>query len=41
MGADVATLSFPIVDQLFRHPLTEMGLAQLAKDWEPASRKHS
>ncbi|HWC64539.1 MAG TPA: transaldolase family protein, partial [Thermoanaerobaculia bacterium] len=41
MGADVATLPFSIIDQLFRHPLTEAGLAQLARDWEPVSRKHS
>jgi transaldolase len=41
MGADVATIPFAIIDQLFRHPLTESGLAQLARDWEPASRKQS
>jgi transaldolase len=41
MGADVATVSFPIVEQLFKHPLTEVGLARLAREWEPASRKHS
>ena len=41
MGADVATVSFAIVEQLFKHPLTEMGLAKLAREWEPASRKHS
>ena len=40
MGADVATMPFPIVEQLFRHPLTEAGLVRLAREIPPASKKH-
>ena len=33
-GADVSTLSFPIMQQLFEHPLTDIGLKQFLVDWE-------
>ena len=33
-GADVSTMSFPIMQQLFEHPLTENGLKQFLADWE-------
>jgi transaldolase len=40
MGADVATMPFAIVEQLFKHPLTEVGLVRLAREISPASKKH-
>ena len=34
MGADVATLPSKVIHQLFKHPLTDKGLADFMKDWE-------
>jgi transaldolase len=33
-GIDVATIPEALFFQLFRHPLTDLGLAQFARDWE-------
>ncbi len=33
MGADIATLPFKILEQLFKHPLTDSGLDKFLKDW--------
>ena len=33
MGADVATLPFKVLLQLFKHPLTDIGLEHFLKDW--------
>ena len=41
MGADICTCPPAIIDQLFNHPLTTIGLERFLKDWEkayPASR---
>ena len=35
-GAHVATLPFKVLDQMFKHPLTDRGLEQFLKDWEKA-----
>jgi transaldolase len=35
-GADVATVPFKVLDQMFKHPLTDRGLEQFLKDWEKA-----
>ncbi|MGO9259318.1 MAG: fructose-6-phosphate aldolase [Bryobacteraceae bacterium] len=32
-GADVGTMPFKVMDQLFNHPLTDKGLEQFLKDW--------
>jgi transaldolase len=32
-GADIATMSFKVLDMLFNHPLTDKGLEQFLKDW--------
>ncbi len=40
MGADVSALSFPIIEQLFKHPLTEAGVGRSSRQDEAASRKH-
>src|SRR6476620_2158263 len=36
MGADVATCPPGVIDQLFNHPLTSIGLEKFLKDWEKA-----
>jgi transaldolase len=33
-GADVATIPFKIIDQMFRHPLTDSGLEKFLSDWK-------
>jgi len=33
-GAHVATIPAKIIDQMFKHPLTDNGLAAFLKDWE-------
>ncbi len=37
LGADVATMPYKVFAQLFKHPLTDSGLAGFLKDWEKAS----
>lgn len=34
MGADVATVPLKVIDQLLKHPLTDIGLKQFLADWE-------
>jgi len=34
MGAHVATCPFSVLQQLVKHPLTDIGLAKFLKDWE-------
>ena len=36
MGADICTCPAPVIDQLFNHPLTNIGLEKFLKDWEKA-----
>ncbi len=36
MGADVVTCPPAVIDQLFKHPLTDIGLEKFLKDWEQA-----
>ncbi|MCY3972526.1 MAG: fructose-6-phosphate aldolase [Acidobacteria bacterium] len=38
MGADVITLPFKTLSQLYRHPLTDIGLNQFLSDWETTGR---
>lgn len=39
MGADVATMPFKVLEQLFKHPLTDQGLEQFLGDWHKSGRK--
>lgn len=39
MGADIATMPFKVIDQMFNHPLTEKGQAQFLADWRKSGRK--
>lgn len=34
MGADVATIPFSVIDKLFNHPLTDLGLEKFLSDWQ-------
>jgi len=36
MGADVCTVPAAIIEQSFKHPLTDLGLEKFLKDWEKA-----
>jgi len=33
-GADIATVPFAVIEQLIKHPLTDIGVAKFLKDWE-------
>jgi transaldolase len=33
MGADVATMPPSVLQQMFKHPLTDKGLEQFSADW--------
>ncbi len=39
LGADIATIPFKVIDQLFNHPLTDKGQAQFLADWAKSGRK--
>jgi transaldolase len=36
MGADICTCPAAVIEQLFNHPLTNIGLEKFLKDWEKA-----
>ena len=36
LGADVCTCPAAVIDSLFKHPLTDIGLERFLKDWEKA-----
>ena len=36
MGADVVTCPAAVIEQLFKHPLTDIGLRKFLEDWEKA-----
>jgi transaldolase len=38
MGAHVATCPFPVIQQLTKHPLTDVGLEKFLADWKKAKR---
>ena len=41
IGADIATMPFGVLEQLVKHPLTDIGLERFLRDWEklPPSAK--
>ncbi len=39
MGADVATMPFAVLQQLSKHPLTDIGLKKFLADWEKMHQK--
>jgi transaldolase len=38
LGADIVTLPFKVMEQLMKHPLTDIGLERFLKDWERVSK---
>jgi transaldolase len=34
IGAHIATMPFKVIEQLVKHPLTDIGLERFIKDWE-------
>lgn len=38
MGADIATVPFSVLEQLFKHPLTDSGLKRFIEDYEKSQK---
>jgi len=38
MGADVCTMPFKVIEQLAKHPLTDMGLEKFLDDWKKLNK---
>jgi transaldolase len=39
LGADIVTMPFKVMEQLFKHPLTDIGLENFLKDWEKVLKR--
>ncbi|MGD1060380.1 MAG: fructose-6-phosphate aldolase [Methanomassiliicoccales archaeon] len=39
MGADVATIPYDVLKVMFKHPLTDTGIARFQKDWESVAKR--
>lgn len=39
MGADVATIPFSVIDKIFQHPLTDLGLEKFLNDWKKTNQQ--
>jgi len=39
VGADVATIPYKVIEQLVRHPLTDMGIERFLEDWKKVPKK--
>jgi len=39
IGAHVCTMPFNVIDKLFNHPLTDLGLEKFLKDWDKLNKK--
>ena len=38
IGADIATIPFKVIDQLAKHPLTDLGMEKFLADWEKRTK---
>jgi transaldolase len=38
MGADIATIPFKVIEQLIKHPLTDVGIKKFLQDWEKVDK---
>jgi transaldolase len=38
-GANIATVPYPVIMQMIKHPLTDIGIARFMKDWDDAFNK--
>jgi len=34
LGADIATVPFSVIEQLIKHPLTDIGIQRFLDDWK-------
>ncbi len=41
MGADVCTIPFKVINQMFKHPLTDVGLEKFISDWQKLMEKQT
>ena len=39
MGADVCTIPFAVINKLFNHPLTDIGIERFLSDWKKLDNK--
>lgn len=39
IGADIATIPFNVIQQLIKHPLTDIGIQKFLDDWEKVPKK--
>jgi len=39
IGADVATIPFKVIEQLTKHPLTDIGIEKFLEDWKKIPKK--
>jgi transaldolase len=39
MGADICTMPFKVIDQLIKHPLTDIGIERFLADWKKGQKK--
>jgi transaldolase len=39
IGADVCTIPFKVIEQLMKHPLTDIGLQKFLEDWNKTQNK--
>lgn len=37
-GAHIATIPFPVLKQMFKHPMTDLGIERFLADWEAAKK---
>jgi transaldolase len=38
IGADIVTMPLKVIEQLLKHPLTDIGLTNFLKDWEKVKK---
>jgi transaldolase len=38
VGADIATIPFKVIEQLVKHPLTDVGIKKFLEDWEKVKK---
>lgn len=39
IGADICTIPFKVIEQLIKHPLTDIGLQRFLEDWNKSQKK--
>jgi transaldolase len=38
LGADIATIPYKVIEQLARHPLTDLGIEKFLQDWKKVEK---